>query len=304
VSAPAAAAAAGAPARRARTPVPTRPRISPPRSPRRISGPARTPAKRSSHPSQPRTQAERGLVPALLGALNGVSRSGALDRLIRGRIWIAVIAFALIGIVTLQLLVLQLNASIGRSLVREAQLQRANAALSIESSELSAGERVESQAGRLGMQLVPLDALRFLTADPRADVVRAAAALKTPVHATGSGEAGAATTQTASSETTAAGEQAQAGETGTPTSTQATSPIGETGTPTSTQATSPTGEAGTSTGEADAPSSEAPGSSVSSAAADPAAATGASATAPAEAPTAATVGGAGGVGASQPSGAG
>jgi cell division protein FtsL len=289
VSAPAAAAAAGAPARRARTPVPTRPRISPPRSPRRISGPARTPAKRSSHPSQPRTQAERGLVPALLGALNGVSRSGALDRLIRGRIWIAVIAFALIGIVTLQLLVLQLNASIGRSLVREAQLQRANAALSIESSELSAGERVESQAGRLGMQLVPLDALRFLTADPRADVVRAAAALKTPVHATGSGEAGAATTQTASSETTAAGEQAQAG---------------ETGTPTSTQATSPTGEAGTSTGEADAPSSEAPGSSVSSAAADPAAATGASATAPAEAPTAATVGGAGGVGASQPSGAG
>ena len=97
----------------------------------------------------------------------GVSEHTLLDRLIRGRIWIALIAFALIGIVTLQLLVLQLNASIGRALVREAQLQRGNAAYSIENSELASGERVESQAARLGMQLVPVGALRFLTSDPR-----------------------------------------------------------------------------------------------------------------------------------------
>ncbi len=45
------------------------------------------------------------------------------------------------------------------------------------------------------MQLVPVGALRFLTADPRADIARAAAALGTPVHTSsaGSGEAGAAT---------------------------------------------------------------------------------------------------------------
>jgi cell division protein FtsL len=227
-------------------------------------------------------------VPVLLAALSGISRNGALDRLIRARIWIAVIAFALIGIVTLQLLVLQLNASIGRSLVREAQLQRANAALSIESSELSAGERVESQAARLGMQLVPLDALRFLTAHPRADVARAAAALKAPVHAAGSGESAAATTQTASSATAASSEQA---------------PSGEASAPASTLASSPTGEAGTSGGEASAPSSEAPGSSAASAPSAPSSTAGA-ATTPTEAPTAGTVGGAGGVGASQPSGAG
>jgi hypothetical protein len=296
VTPPAAAAATSpaGPARRTRAPVPARPRVAPRRPPRRISGPLRVPAGRSARPSQAQTQAQHGLVLGVLGALDGVSRSGALDRLIRGRIWIAVIAFALIGIVTLQLLVLQLNASIGRSLVREAQLQRANAALSIEGSELSAGERVESQAGRIGMQLVPLGALRFLTASPRGDVARAAAALKAPVHATGSGEVGAATTQTASATTaatgaTASGEQA---------------PSGEASTGSSTQTSTPTGEAGTSGGEANAPSSETPGSSASSTASAPSSTAGASAATPTEAPTAGTVGGAGGVGAGQPSGAG
>lgn len=290
---PAAAAATSpaGPARRTRAPVPARPRVAPRRPPRRISGPLRAPAGRSARPSQAQTQAQHGLVLGVLGALDGVSRSGALDRLIRGRIWIAVIAFALIGIVTLQLLVLQLNASIGRSLVREAQLQRANAALSIEGSELSAGERVESQAGRIGMQLVPLGALRFLTASPRGDVARAAAALKAPVHATGSGEAGAATTQTTSATTAApsSGEQA---------------PPGEASTGAPTQTSTPTGEAGTSGGEANAPSSEAPISGAASTTSAPSSTEGAGAATPAEAATAGTVGGAGGVGAGQPSGAG
>jgi hypothetical protein len=295
VTPPAGAAAVAAPARRARTAAPARPRIAPPRPARRVSGPARPvrpPAKRSSSTGQPHAQAERGLVLGVLGALDGVSRSGALDRLIRGRIWIAVIAFSLIGIVTLQLLVLQLNASIGRSLVREAQLQRANAALSIESSELSAGERVESQAGRIGMQLVPLNGLRFLTASPRGDVARAAAALKAPVHAAGSGEAGAAATQTASATTAttaapASGEQA---------------PSGEASTGSSTQTTTPTGETGTSGGEANAPSSEASVSGAASTTSAPSSTEGAAA--PTETSTAGTVGGAGGVGAGQPSGAG
>ena len=78
-----------------------------------------------------------------------------LDRLIRGRLWIGLVAFALIGIVTLQLVLLKLNAGIGRALEREALLQRENAALSIENSELAAGEQVESQAEHAGMELVP-----------------------------------------------------------------------------------------------------------------------------------------------------
>src|SRR5271168_1458394 len=101
-------AAAGA-VPRGRVAAPPRPRVAPPR-PRRVSGPARRPKA----PAQAAPAVERGLVPGLLAGVGSISRSGALDRLIRGRVWIVVIAFALIGIVTLQLLVLQLNAGMGR----------------------------------------------------------------------------------------------------------------------------------------------------------------------------------------------
>jgi cell division protein FtsL len=152
----------------------------------------------------------------VLGALNSISRNPSLDRLIRGRTWIALIAFALIGIVTLQLLVLRLNANIGGALVREAQLQRENAALSIESSELAAGERVESLATRMGMELVPEGALRFLTSDPRADIGRAAAALSKPVHASSASSSetgGGAASGASSSETSGGAATGSAGET-------------------------------------------------------------------------------------------
>jgi cell division protein FtsL len=128
-------------------------------------------------------QAHDGLAIGAIAALNRLAGNRSLDRLIRGRAWIALIAFALIGIVTLQLLVLRLNANIGRALVSEAQFQRENAALSIENSELASGERVESLAARLGMQLVPEGSLRFLASHPGADIARAAAVLSAPARA-------------------------------------------------------------------------------------------------------------------------
>jgi cell division protein FtsL len=180
-------AAAAAPAVHPRRPsAPGRPRTAPgrprtaPARPRRVSGPAR-PVRRTP-------DVGGGIALGLLGALEGLSRHRLLDRLIRGRTSIALVAFALIGIVTLQLGLLKLNSSIGHTLERESLLQRENAALSIENSELAAGERVESRAVALGMQLVPIGSLRFLTARPGADATHGAAALKTPVAATG-GEA-------------------------------------------------------------------------------------------------------------------
>ena len=177
-------AAATSATNRTRTGTP-RPSIAP-RRPRRVSGPAR------SAPVAPprRAQSERGLALGLLEALTRISHHQRLDRLIRGRTWIALIAFALIGIVTLQLLVLTLNARIGRVLVHQAQLQRENATLSIESSELAAGERVESLAARLGMELVQVGAVRFLSVDSRADIARAAAAVSASpqTSSTGTGE--------------------------------------------------------------------------------------------------------------------
>jgi cell division protein FtsL len=273
---------------RARVSAPPLPRVSPPR-PRRVSGPARQPSRRAAPAPPPRE--ERGLALGLLDALAGVPRGGALDRLIRGRIWIAVIAFALIGIVTLQLLVLQLNASIGRTLVREGQLERENASLSIEGSELASGERVESDAARLGMQLVPVGSLRFLRSDPQAAIARAAASLNTPVHSDGSSstETGPAAATTATSATATATSAAASEQTPSETSAPASGePV----------AASAAAEAGPSAGTP----------SVASTPTGAAAAAGAPTTpttaAPGEAATAAAVGGAGGVGATQTNGAG
>ena len=184
----------------------------------------------------------------VLAALNGLSRNRSLDRLIRGRTWIVLIAFALIGIVTLQLLVLRLNANIGRSLVREEQLQRENAALSIESSELAAGERVESQAARLGMELVPEGSLRFLPIDPHSDIGRAAAALSTPVHTS------AASSEASGPQASGSAGEASAGSSGEDASAMDASatdtPSAEAGAPSTAQpAASATGETSASSSE-------------------------------------------------------
>jgi hypothetical protein len=128
-----------------------------------VSGPARA------------TDRARAAQPAQLAATHRL-----LHRLISGRAWIGLVAFALIGIVTMQLGLLELNGGIGRALEREALLQRENAALSIENSEMAAGDRVELRAAQIGMQLVPTGALRFLRARPGIDATRAAAALSSP----------------------------------------------------------------------------------------------------------------------------
>jgi hypothetical protein len=147
--------------------------------PRRVSGPARRPLDERS--PRGRSPQYAGIAVGLIEALKRVSTHPMLDRLIRGRIWIGLVAFALIGIVTLQLGLLKLNAGIGHALQREASLQRENAALSIENSELAAGDVVESSAGRLGMEVVPVGALRFLTARPGRDAGHVAAGLGTPM---------------------------------------------------------------------------------------------------------------------------
>jgi hypothetical protein len=153
------------------------------------------------------------VVPALLGEL---TRHPLLERTIRGRWSIAVIAFALIGIVTLQLGLLKLNAGVGRSLLRERALERQNATLGVENSKLATGERVRTLAQHLGMAPVPLTALRYLgSAHGAGDLAKAAAALRAPVHRSettaaaspqsAGTSAGAATTATSEGEAGAAG---------------------------------------------------------------------------------------------------
>jgi len=209
VSSRAAVAAPAAPARRVvRRPPP----LVVPRGPRRVSGPAR----RKAPDREVRAPATSGggVVLGLIDALERVANHRLLDRLLRGRAWIGLVAFALIGIVTMQLGLLKLSGGIGRAIEREALLQRENAALSIENSELAAGERVQSLATGLGMELVPTGALRFLAANPRTDITKAAAAVSASARATprSSEESGSASTTTASAQPASAETQASASE--------------------------------------------------------------------------------------------
>ena len=169
-----------------------------PRAPRRVSGGAR--GARPGHLARPAAEGARAVALRLPGALASLSRHRLLDRLIGGRAWIAFVAFALIGIVTMQLGLLKLNGGIGRALEHQALLQRQNAALSIEDSELSAGGSVRSRAARIGMELAPLRGLVFLAVRPGVDPTRAATELATfGQPAAGTSEAAGASAATASS---------------------------------------------------------------------------------------------------------
>ncbi|MHB8241179.1 MAG: FtsB/FtsL family cell division protein [Solirubrobacteraceae bacterium] len=244
--------AAAAPAVRARTAAPKRPLTTVPR-PRRVSGPVRP--KAAPAPRRPES-ADQGLVLGAIGALGRVSSHRLVDRLIRGRTWIALVAFALIGIVTLQLGLLKLNAAIGRSLEHSALLQRENAALSIENSELAGGGRVEAAATHLGMQLVTPGTLRFLTARPHVDARHAIAALKEPLHAVAP-EASSSSTTGESSESSSS--ESSSSESAPGESTSSTEQAASTE-PTSTATSTPSATAGESSptgGEAAAPSESA-----------------------------------------------
>jgi cell division protein FtsL len=239
-------------------------RLAPVRPPRRVSGPS--PGRRPL-PAAPRPTLPRPLA-ALARAIARAARHPLVDRIITGRWSIAVIAFALIGIVTLQLGLLKLNVGIGRSLEKQRTLERENATLGIENAELASPERIRQLAARLGMSPVALSELRFLRAphDPAAPA-RAAARLHAAVHAGGEAEAHSSTdasgeahgSETTATET-AATETTSAGATGTeaaPTeAVDSEAPDSEASGPAPTGTASPTTEAASTTAQTASPDGE------------------------------------------------
>jgi hypothetical protein len=198
-----------------RPPVPALPsrRRTQVRHPRRVSGPARPSARAASAagpavalPRAPvvrrRRREGQGLALRTVDALSTVSRSALLDRLIRSRAWIGLIAVSLIGLVAMQLLALHLNTQVGRVLAREAGLQRQNTQLSIAASEDTSGSVVEPAGAAAGMTVAPSGSLRFATASP-STIPAAVAALQAPLQpALGSSEPSSAPTPTPAGEAT------------------------------------------------------------------------------------------------------
>ena len=92
-------------------------------------------------------------------------RAAVVERLFGGRAWIAVLGTMLLGLVFLQVSLLQLNTQISTDIGRAAKLERGNAEARSTISHLSAGRRVQDAARTLGMILPGAGALCYLSAD-------------------------------------------------------------------------------------------------------------------------------------------
>jgi hypothetical protein len=201
-----------------------------PVGPRRVSGPAAParlapPAERFQRPAIARPAP----APFTQHVVRVVDHT-LLDRLIRGRAWIGLIAFALIGIVAMQVTLLRLNSGIGRSIDRATALQRESSLLAAQVAGLSSAQRVQAEATRLGMVYAPPDDVRYLRAS-RGDAARAATSLAAPATGT-TGAAGSTSTSTSTSTATPAPALASTSASpsaSTSTSATATSPAGSTG---------------------------------------------------------------------------
>ena len=192
------------------------PRQPAPQHPRRVSGPAAPPRRQpgaggalaaSAAVAYPRPQrAPRAPARPPLRVVAGgaaiatrvadialdVSTSRVMDRLVRSRMWIGIVAFGLIGIVAMQVSMLKLNAGIGRAVETESTLERTNASLRGDISRLSNGDRIQSLAGARGFVMpAPADVTYLTSHDPRADAVRAARRMQSPNRAI-AGPAGSA----------------------------------------------------------------------------------------------------------------
>jgi cell division protein FtsL len=166
-----------------------------------------------------------------------------LDRLVRGRAWIALVAVGLMGIVFMQVSMLRLNAGISRAVTSGETLNRQNATLRAEISKLDSGERIADSAGALGMSLPPAGSVNYLDAR-KANGREAARGIHPPKPVkTAAGTSTGATTTAAQPQAPAqTAPQLQAPAATTPTATQAqaaTAPQATTPQATTPQATAP-----------------------------------------------------------------
>ena len=98
--------------------------------------------------------------------------------------WIALLGMMLAGIVAMQVEVLKLGASMGRSINRTTTLQVRNEALRASVAQLADDQRIELLAARQGMIMPAPANVAFLPAVGGATVARAIAAIHAPAPAT------------------------------------------------------------------------------------------------------------------------
>lgn len=141
--------------------------------------------RRRSGPARPRTAPQRRKQStesfAALGRMAlRVPDARVLDRLIRGRLWIGLIAGALVVLVFMQVSLLKLNTGISADILGSQNLERDNAELRAGVSTLDSGQRIQDIAAARGMVMPDDGQLRFLHVVAPGDGARAAHAITTP----------------------------------------------------------------------------------------------------------------------------
>jgi cell division protein FtsL len=171
------------------------------RPPRRISGPGRPKRDPRASATGATAVARPPLAMRLGTRAMRVGDARLLDRLVRGRAWIALVAVALMGIVFMQVSLLKLNAGISRAVTAADTFDRQNSSLREEISKLDSGERIQAVAAKLGMVTPAAGDVHYL--DGRGvDGARAAASIKPPKPVTPSAALAATTTAPAAATTT------------------------------------------------------------------------------------------------------
>lgn len=148
--------------------------------PRRRSGPSRPHARSAPPRTAPRRRQSTESFAALGRFALRVPDARVLDRLIRGRLWIGLIAGALVLLVFMQVSLLKLNTGISADVLAAQGLQRDNAQLRASVSSLDSGQRIQDIAARRGMVMPDDGQLRFLQATAPGDGARAARAITAP----------------------------------------------------------------------------------------------------------------------------
>jgi hypothetical protein len=218
--------------------------------PRRRSGGGRAQVPRTA----PRTAAPRRKQStesfAALGRMAlRVPDARVLDRLIRGRVWIGLIAGALVMLVFMQVSLLKLNTGISADVLSSQNLERDNAELRASVSSLDSGQRIQDIAAARGMVMPDDGQLRFLHVVAPGDGARAAHAITAPDVQGAQQRAQAMLAQSqqqaadaAAAQQTAMAQQGQAATTGTAGGTVPPATTTPTATPAATTTTTSTGQ--------------------------------------------------------------
>jgi hypothetical protein len=148
---------------------------APARRPARRRPARHAPARTAPRRSTPRRAARRapaahiipGAAARTAGAVGDIADSGLIVRLTRGRLWIAVLATLLAGIVALNVFSLSFSSSASKVAERSARLERDNSVLRAELARMLSSKRVEAIAAGLGLEVPAPRDIVYLSADRR-----------------------------------------------------------------------------------------------------------------------------------------